>query len=305
MICVVLLMSVWIGWMIGGDNQWSKDMKMSMAGNATELWKAYRVKGDPSMKNTDERLRVLYGYSNSTEERDLVYSADCGPNKDLRRFSSEDKTKIGKKCKAAMSVLFICWCSPLIGTFCNLFLGVFALLNGAMMTLQGKDDVARLEAQLKRFLGLLALVMMGMYFSASIAGTSVQLGSLFMAFFAAALTVLVIAMYIEIGPQNMKSHIGRSKLSQMLLKAWASDWAKALFIGGFNMMLPTFLILNMMKQKLKKMCRKEASTDKFTPAARKLVDELSTWKWASILVKICLLGELFFTFQVGVAKASN
>lgn len=287
--------------MFAGDHKWDDSTKLDMVADTENLWAAYQV-NDPLID----------------KDRDLSYQADCGPSKNVTRFSSEAKTDIGVYCKKAITVLFTCWASPLIGCVVNLFLGVFALLNGVLMDLKGGDDVSRFESMLKRFLGLLAFVMMGMYFSASISGASLQLGSTLMAFFASALTVLVIAMYIEIGPQNMQTHLQKSKLSQMLLKAFQSDWARAVFIGAFNLCLPTFLVLNMIKQKVDTSCcgsggrgsqipyleDKLAAPDKFTKPGRKLVDELKTWNWASILLKVCILGELFFTFQVGVAKAT-
>lgn len=62
---------------------------------------------------------------------------------------------------------------------------------------------------------------------------------------------------------------------------------------------------NMMKHKVRKCLGKTYDDDEvFTPWGRKKIDELKTWNWASVLTKICLLGELFFTFQVGIAKAT-
>jgi membrane protein DedA with SNARE-associated domain len=173
-----------------------------------------------------------------------------------------------------------------------------------MMRLQGRDSVTKLEGTFKKFLSLLVLVMMGMYFSTSVSGMSVQLGSTLMAFFATALAVLVISLYVELGKENVKQHVRESKLTQMLYSASKSDWAKAIFIGGFNVMLPTWLLLNLLKQKVKIFRGTQEVEGRFTKTGRQFVDELYKWKWASILVKICLLGELFFTLQVGVAKVT-
>jgi hypothetical protein len=205
----------------------------------------------------------------------------------------------------ALNVIFTCWVCPFIGAFFNVVLGIFALLNGVVNNLKGCDDLARLEAMLKRFLGILVFVLMGIYFSASISGASTQLGSTAMAFFFCSLTVVVITMYIEIGPENLRKHAKKSRLTKTLLQLWYSDWCRAVFIGAFNIWFPIFFVLNRIKRILEKWRGIDSdSDDRFTPLARKLLNELNTWNWVSILQKICLLGELFFTLQVGVAKAT-
>lgn len=282
----IALAATWTTWWLS-SHRWTSTTRFDMAKDTENLWKSFSQFEDPAI-----------GF----RKRDLSYVHDCGPDKNVTRFSSDMKTKIGMNCQSAITVLFTCWASPLIAAVGNLLLGVIALLSGVRMQ---KDKLEKLESLLKTFLGLLALVLMGMYFSVSMAGLSVQLGSTLMAFFASALCVLVVTMFMEIGseigPENMRDHVKNSKLSQMLLKAWHSDWARAIFIGAFNVCLPFFLMLNWCRQR-----QSHASTavrrDRFTPLGMRMVGELQAWKWVSILQKICLLGELFFVFQVGVAK---
>jgi len=281
-------------WITGltDKGSWNLATYESMANETGQLWKAYRQIEDPMIDN---------------QLRHLEYVRDCGPDKDVSRFSSKVKTDIGADCKSAITVLFTCWAAPLVGCMASLFLGVFALFSGVHLTLKGVSDVARLESMLKRFLGLLALVLMGMYFSTSIAGASVQLGSTLMASFAACLCVLVISMYVEIGPEGSRTHMRKSKLTQKLLQAWHSDWARALFLGAFNVFLPVFFVLNMLRHRVH--CDMTdtpdtARADRFTPFGRKMIDQFQTWNWAGIFNKLCLLCELFFVFQVGVAKAT-
>merc|ERR1712232_705917 len=85
-------------------------------------------------------------------------------------------------------------------------------------------------------------------------------------------------------------------------KIWLSDWTRAIMVGAFNVLIPAFFLLNMLKMRLRR-CRGVAhANDKYTPAARRVLDELYTWRWVSILHKVNLLAEFFFLMQVGVAK---
>lgn len=83
---------------------------------------------------------------------------------------------------------------------------------------------------------------------------------------------------------------------------------RALMTGAFGIPLVIFLILDWLTQKLRKWRnaedRKGIPGDSLTPVGRKLVKELKTWNWTSIFTKICILGEVFFTFQVGVMKVT-
>jgi membrane protein DedA with SNARE-associated domain len=44
--------------------------------------------------------------------------------------------------------------------------------------------------------------------------------------------------------------------------------------------------------------------DRLSPTGRKLFNVIAQFNWTSILLKLCMLSELFFTFQVGVTKAT-
>jgi len=287
-VCGFALLIFWFVWIVGDEaNAWNNNNKAIMASKVNELYKAYTLV-DPQVSNETARA--------------LNYTTDCGPDKDLAAFTTEEKTDIGTDCKVAMTVLFTCWTAPLIGFMVNSFLGLFALLNGVLLDLDISSNVNKLESRLKLFLGFLVLCMMGMYFSCSMSGASFQLGTALMAFFASALFVLLAVMYYELGHKNVQKHVNQSKLTQMLLAAGGSDWARAMFVGALNVSLPTFLFLNILKQKVKILVGKTDSDDKFTPDIRKFVDALSTWNWTSLFTKICLLGELFFVMQVGVAK---
>lgn len=294
MMAAGLLLFTWIYWMIEKDYLWNHASKLRLADLADELWKAYQVT-EPATLATSEM------------DRNLNYSLDCGPDKNVMRFSSQAKTDIGLSCKKAMTVLFTCWTSPLIGALCSIFLGLVALFAGSFIPHAKQGDSAkRMEANLQKLLVLLMVALMGMYLSTSISGASLTLSNSLMAFFGAALGVCVVGFYIEIGTERFNAHMKESKVAMGLEKVSKHDIARAMFVGGLNVMLALFLVLNMGRQKARK-CRKRADCDSskaFTATGQILVDAMATWNWANVLNWICLLGELFFTFQVGVAKAT-
>lgn len=249
--------------------------------------------------------KEIYDYEYA--ERPLVWEQDCGPDKDLTGLSGTEKTDIGLACKSAHTILFMMWSAPLVGTMGTTVMGFMTIVHGLMLHAQG-DGTPRIERALNQIVGLCALVLMGMYVSLSISGASVQLGSTLVAFFGAGIMVLCVWMYMEIGRQALTAQVKKSSVAQQIIKLYQSDWARAVILGGFNVALPIFLVLNMLKQKCRR-CRRDPAADRskegrFTEDGEKLVAELRTWSWAAILVKICLLGELFFTFQVGVSKAT-
>jgi len=114
-----------------------------------------------------------------------------------------------------------------------------------------------------------------------------------------------VGFYIEIGTKRFNAHMKESKIVRGFSKASKHDVARAMFVGGLNVMLVLFLLLNMVRQKVRK-CRKREPYDapRFTARGQTLVEAMNSWNWANVLNWICLLGELFFTFQVGVAKAT-
>mmetsp|Transcript_117893 Transcript_117893/g.186743 ORF Transcript_117893/g.186743 Transcript_117893/m.186743 type:complete len:1123 (-) Transcript_117893:235-3603(-) len=304
-IAAVLLMCTWGGWITAG-NSWDDSMQRNMANSSASLFEIYTI-SDPriwqDMTNTTNSIRRRLS---GVQERALSYDLDCGPEKDRSGLSAEVKGDVGVYCKKTMTVLFTIWSCPLPGALSNAFLGIAAFVNGVMLDLDKEGNLARLEMVVKGYLFFLSIIFMGMYLSTSISGASIYLGKTLMAFFVAAMSVLVAGVYVEVGQRDLKDLLSRSPIIRMLMKAASSDWAKAVFVGGLNIWIPIFLFSDTMRMRCRH-CRHatvKARCQRFSPLARKLVDTLKTWNWASIFVKICLLGELFFTFQVGVAKAT-
>jgi len=193
--------------------------------------------------------------------------------------------------------------APGMAALCNVTCGVFCLVTGVI----GKvDTMSAIQRNLTRFVLMIAFLLTGMYATATMSATSLHLGSTLMAFFGAALCIICSWMFLELDHNLLAEVAKHSKLMHQLVAIANSDWTKGLgtaFMGGPAIV---FFILNYLTNAARK-CRGaagEASSDKFTPMGRKVYDRVSVWNWTSILVKCCLLMELFFTLQVGVSKAT-
>jgi hypothetical protein len=304
--------------MFSGDEIWDRAYKQQMANDMDEVWKAFNKIEEPLLNNS---------------ERYLNYVNDCSSQKDLSRFSSEAKSVIVTDCKKAITVMFTCYASPLIAFMSNIVMCVFAFVNGVRIDFGDIADTIRCslthgehadhrpgsshdgedpqqkesfrekivswETAIKHSLALLVGLMTGMYFAASMAGASIQLGSTMMAFFASGLCVLMISIHIELDDREKGEVKNCSKTCEFIFKAYRSDWGRALFIGALNVALPIFFIISSVRKRVAS-CRGHEDDN----LGDRWWQQLISWNLAGIFQKICLLGELFFTFQVGVSKAT-
>lgn len=267
MICAAFVVCIWAAWIMA-ENGWNRATK------------------DRLIERSPDIYQHMY-------TRPLDYSSDCGPNSDISMYEKKQQSKISMACAQAATVWFMAWACPSVACFVDVVLAIFAFLHGVVLD---TANLSRLERVSKQFVGLLVLFLMGMYVSVSIAGVDVRLGSALMAFFAASVCGLLIWAYVEIGADALSSHLMQTSATKLLIKLWASDWTRAIIIGGFNVLIPAFFIVDWCKARLR--LKKERQTW----IGMKITNELRTWNWCSIFLKVCMLGELFFCLQVGVAK---
>jgi len=114
----------------------------------------------------------------------------------------------------------------------------------------------------------------------------------------------------ENGAAGGPNHL--TDLVKQLLKVSKSSWAQAMFVGGLNVFIPIYFLLNMTRQRVRRWDKAMGKKDddrgarggdpRFSLAAERAWKQMTTWKWADIFSKICLLGEVYFILQVGVAK---
>jgi len=273
--CAAVVLLSWILWILIGDNGWNQDTK------------------DILIQESSKTYEFVY------KKRALVYKDDCGPEKDVTGLGNDERAEIKKACASAATMWFLVWVCPFIAVICNCVISAFCFLQGVMINL---EDASRLEKILKQFVLGLALMLAGMYASVSLSGASLRLGSTFMAFFGTALFLLMVWTYVEVGSKAIADIAKRSNLTQMLFRIWENDWSRAVFIGALNVIIPAYFALTMLQQRVRRCRGTTESADQFTPEARRVLVQLSEWRWSSILIKVVILGELFFTLQVGVAK---
>jgi membrane protein DedA with SNARE-associated domain len=106
---------------------------------------------------------------------------------------------------------------------------------------------------------------------------------------------------------QLLEHAKQNRLVAQFFQIIQSDWAKAFGLGFVAMPLLLMLFLscctNIVRKKRNMVEEKDRERD-LTPTGQRIVETLSKWNLTSIYLKITLLGELFFTLQVGVAKVT-
>jgi len=130
-----------------------------------------------------------------------------------------------------------------------------------------------------------------------------RLTGVIMAFCASGLIALFVWLYMEIGRKAITSQVKKSKLMQSLIVFATSDWIRACVLIGLNILIPTFLVINMLNQKVRKMRGVARNTDQmFTQGMQGVIMASKNWNWASILCKANWLVIVYWTLSVGVAK---
>jgi membrane protein DedA with SNARE-associated domain len=117
--------------------------------------------------------------------------------------------------------------------------------------------------------------------------------------------MLLLWIYIEIDIETIAAVAKTSPIAKQLVQVWNWDVTKAAVLGAMMMPLTMFFAANMLKQKVDR-CRGFAVEPEnwFTSFGQNIANTIKTWRWTPVLIWLCLLSELFFTFQVGVTKAT-
>jgi len=273
-----LVLGLWLAWVFlpgfGGDNTWSAETQLRLAEDSRPIYEAWN----------------------------LTYIDDCYPKRNKLNdamLSMAEKEKRTKECAGIVTTWFLAYSSPKIAGASCIVIASFCLMTGVW--LKGQHST-KLEKMMKMFLLLSTVIIFGMYTVSSIAGASMRMSNTLIAFLGSALICLFVWFYIEIGEKAISNVVRSSKLMQSLILIAMSDWCRALFILVFGPALPCFFILNAMNQSVRRMRGITTSAARYTEGTQKVVSHLENWNWVSILSKVCLWGELFFTLQVGVSK---
>jgi hypothetical protein len=80
------------------------------------------------------------------------------------------------------------------------------------------------------------------------------------------------------------------------------DWVRAILILCFGVFIPCFLLVNMVKQRIKKWRGLEVGDTLFTPAATMIIENLQHWRWVKVLNRSNLIAIAYWIFFVGFQK---
>lgn len=274
------------------------------------LW-AYYVMAPPTYKWNQETKDKLAHYSTEVykyvyAKRPLVYDEDCGPNKNetmLNALTRDEKSDISTACSQASTIWFLSYACPFIAIGCDFIIAVFCKVTGHIGR---NEDISRLQKLLTKFVLMVGFCLTGMYACATISSSSIRLGSTLMAFFMAALALLILWTMTEVDMDKLADAAAHSQLMQQLVGVIHSDWTKAMGIGAMGGPLLFFFAVNAVTNSVRHVKGSEGGVghDYLTPFGREVLTTLQAWDWSGILLKIVFLGEAFFTLQVGVSKVT-
>jgi hypothetical protein len=134
--------------------------------------------------------------------------------------------------------------------------------------------------------------------------TSLHLGATLFAFYVVALSILIVWVFLEMDINKVYAVATHSSMMKQVVVMARSDWMKAIAVAGLGGPIFTLLAIDYLTNAVRK-CRgssKACVDDRFTPLGQSFIHRVESWPWSSILIKVNILAELFFTLQVGVAK---
>jgi hypothetical protein len=296
----------------GSRPQWTQATKDILVAETRDVYKySYAGEDDNVFLNGQQVLKdgeLVYGSDSFIipSSLDVIH---CGPKADtamLDALGEEDKdakAAIVEGCALAANLWFLVYISPMMAIGCDVVLAGFCFVTGVV----GKvDDAHSVQRILMRFVIVVALLLTGLYACAmGASGSSLRLASTLMSLFLVALVVLCAWVYLELDLSVLKQLSSQSKIMGQLNSLAHSDWTRAMAAAVCGGPIFCWLVLNYLAQKFRK-CRgvAEDPSDNFTPLARNFLEHVRDWKWTRVLLNICILGELFFMLQVGVAKAT-
>eukprot|EP00448_Togula_jolla_P016178 CAMPEP_0170579222 /NCGR_PEP_ID=MMETSP0224-20130122/5871_1 /TAXON_ID=285029 /ORGANISM="Togula jolla, Strain CCCM 725" /LENGTH=742 /DNA_ID=CAMNT_0010902237 /DNA_START=87 /DNA_END=2315 /DNA_ORIENTATION=- len=280
--CAVVILALWVGFVWFYDHQWN------------EATKAQLIEGTTSV------------YEEVYSKRPLDYASDCGPAANVTMYDREERKAIDSACDVAHTIWFLAWSCPLAAVQANLMMAVFAFVAWWNMLSHGASQDDWVRWSLKQCMALLVVWLAVIYFCSTLASADLKLAS---ALSIVGLLVMVGMFgwfYVEIGPTTLFAMKDSSEISPVLEKfreARQSDWGRAVFIGAFGILVPAYLFLDATRQMARRGDgRAREWKPRYSPTGQMLADTLAQWDWVSIFSKICILGELYFTFAVGFSK---
>jgi len=161
------------------------------------------------------------------------------------------------------------------------------------------------------FVLFLVVLIMIMYVASSIAGASMQLTNVVVAFSMLGIILLCAAFVGSIGWGNVKGTVSAMPIVQKFFKLRQSDWIKAMFIVVFSPLLPFAIVMSFINQATRKcldITKTLTAEDQhlmITLFFHSALENMRRWRWSSVLRKATVLGFLYFIIVVGVGKVTQ
>lgn len=205
---------------------------------------------------------------------------------------------------------FLMWISPLI-------LAIFSLVLSASLFFIVRaqknkyHDKSGLDNTTQLFVVFLALILLGMWTSAGIAGAQIGLATLVFTFSFLFLVVGGTALVLVIGVENIRHEMARSPLAQRLIESSQSDWLRALVLLALAPCMIIIFPLSFIRQlgrkyvPFTKTVGEQEAQLVFSLELTKAISRARKWHWTSVLTKMIWWGVAFFCLSVIVARALN
>lgn len=270
------------------------------------MWLGGMLSEHSYMWSTETKARLIAKSSDIYEEWGYDHEKDCGMDKVMEdengvQYPKEYLLKRAKACAAIQTTWYLIWISPMVACGINMIIALFCYLRGKYLESPG---CTRTESTLKLTVIFFAMLTMGMWIAASVAGASMRLAGTLMGFIMGGILALFVWLYFELGHDNLIAASRNSNLVRSVLKFAMSDWARAIFICFANMFIPLAMLVNMFNQCVRRIRGWPSTGTPFTENFAKLVKNMKDWNWSSILSKVNILCIVYFVLMVGVAKAT-
>mmetsp|Transcript_135511 Transcript_135511/g.432496 ORF Transcript_135511/g.432496 Transcript_135511/m.432496 type:complete len:970 (-) Transcript_135511:418-3327(-) len=291
------IMILWLAWMTleawDGDWKYTDATKDRLVERSADLYAAVELNFEGTTRSLNYKLDCKQV---PTHNFKFVYGQ---PVETIYEYTPNDKKLIGKNCSSVKTVWFLLWASPCV---CALVTGILAAFCAIHGTMKESSDISRAEKASKQFFMMVGVLVMCMWVAASIASASMRLTGTIFSFCGAGLVALFAWWYLEIGPKVINSSLKYSKFTGQLMSVFQNDWFRACVVCGFNVTLPAWFAIEVVRAKVRRLRKTTTSKSWTTTEAQLAWGFLEEWQWASIFMKVNLLCMLYWGMSIGVAK---
>merc|ERR1719171_3056261 len=161
-----------------------------------------------------------------------------------------ERKPIEDKCALAQRTWFLAYFAPFMCSGCLVLCSIFCAMHSQYLQTQ---NVSRLEKALKQFIMFVVILVLCMYVSSSIAGSSLQLQGTIRDFCVCGLFALALWMYFELGTKTVTTAVKSSRFMRTVLEFFMSEFVRGLVLLCVFPLVPMLMILNVMNQQVRRL----------------------------------------------------